>query len=350
MENQEFSSVAYGMISLFYSFLAVTALTSNGVLVYLFLKYEQLRKTDKMLFLSIAVSDMIAAVATFPLGAIASAHERFRLRGVTCTYYAFASTTLGFNAMLHFTALSIQKYTSFSRPLRADTKKRHLLIVITILWLFSALWGLFPLLGWSSYAPETGNIVCSLNWTSTSKSSISYIISIFVLFFFIPLVVICVSYSLIFKTIRSMTHNAARTWGSDAQGTRDTFSAQVRSARLAFMMVLAFVFAWTPYAVVSIYSALLKPKLPLIAGILPPLFAKTSTLYNPLLCFIGSPPIRKCLFKTFYRRTHNRSNSGGSFRLRVLRYHRRSLVTMTSTLKCGAADPDIADTSVPTDS
>lgn len=89
-------------------------------------------------------------------------------------------------------------------------------------------------------------------------------------------------------------------WGENAAPTLEAVQAESKTARMAFIMSLCFLFAWTPYAMVSLYAVIRVPKpiiSPLVAS-LPALFAKTAACYNPVIYFLLFKKFRASLRKT----------------------------------------------------
>ncbi|KXJ82477.1 hypothetical protein RP20_CCG013213 [Aedes albopictus] len=117
---------------------------------------------------------------------------------------------------------------------------------------------------------------CSVNWESQTVNATSYIIFLFVFGLVVPLVVIVYSYT---NIVVNMKRNAARVGRINR--------AEKRVTRMVFVMVLAFMIAWTPYAVFALIEQfgptdIISPAL----GVLPALIAKSSICYNPII-YVG---------------------------------------------------------------
>ena len=63
-------------------------------------------------------------------------------------------------------------------------------------------WAIIPLFGWSEYSLEGALISCSVEWNKRTTSVISYNISITVLVYLIPLLVIIITNAKIIYTVR----------------------------------------------------------------------------------------------------------------------------------------------------
>ena len=82
-------------------------------------------------------------------------------------------------------------------------------------------------------------------------------------------------------------------WGHDAQATKESYEAQIKTAKQVLLMIAGFIFAWTPYAIMSIVTAVFGVKIPLGYHEYPSLFAKTSNIYNPVIYFFTYKSLRE---------------------------------------------------------
>ncbi|KAL9966912.1 hypothetical protein ACROYT_G025052 [Oculina patagonica] len=276
-----------------YAFLAVTALSLNTLVLVAFIKDRALWTHSNKLILSIAIADWLHAVLAFPVGIVANASHGWRMNDPSCSWYAFITTFISFAIMLHHATFAIERAVviNFSVASRSIVRKLH--FVIVGLWMFALLWSSFPLFGWSAYAPEGESVLCSIRWQSSDPSNIAYIACIFFFFYVGPIIAMVTAYSLIYRSVKKMTQNAYHMWGENAVPTLEAVRAESKTSRMAFIMSFCFIFAWTPYAVVSLYAIIKVPGpiiSPLVAS-LPALFAKSAACYNPVIYFL--------LFKKF---------------------------------------------------
>ncbi|KAL3853922.1 hypothetical protein ACJMK2_013218 [Sinanodonta woodiana] len=78
-----------------------------------------------------------------------------------------------------------------------------------------------------------------------------------------------------------------------------SFKVEKDIAITVFLMIGCFLLSWTPYALVSIISALGKPNsISTLGTTLPAIFAKCSTLWNPVIYVIRNGEFRRSLFAT----------------------------------------------------
>ena len=289
----------YHFIASLYALLAMAAFLLNSLVILTFIRDYSLLQPTNLMVLSIAIADWLMAVVVNPMGAAANASADGALVGKRCVAYAFVTTTIGFAAILHHTAMSVERYLVVTNPYMDKIRTRSMLLVIASLWGFSILWSAFPLFGWSAYVPEGGNSVCSLYWKSPHIADEIYICAIFTFFFFLPFVIITAAYSLMHRNVNWMSRNAVNMWGPEAGPTLQIIRARTRTAKMFVMMVLGFFIGWTPYAVVSLYAVAggadhISPALAAV----PAMFAKTTIVYNPIIYFFKYERFRTSFMKS----------------------------------------------------
>ena len=316
--TEELSEQVYYAIASVYVVLAVIAFIFNTLVLVVFTKDSSLRSHSNILILSIAIGDWIQAVVAYPLGVVGILSKSWQTTGTTCSCYGFIVAFLSFSTMLHHATFAIERaiVIKFSFSFSIVNKLKY---IIFGLWLFALIWSSLPLIGWSGYAPEGGRSVCSIDWQSSDPSAVAYIWCIFVLFFLAPFITMVTAYGSIYRNVKRMTQTAHNIWGEYAAQTLETILAESRTARMACIMSFCFLFAWTPYAAVSLYAMIRAPKpaiSPLMAT-LPALFAKTAPCYNPLIYFLLFKKFRSSLRKVLRplpicRRFLRQESSGGN--------------------------------------
>ena len=297
--EEAFSKTVYYVIAGVYALLAVTGISLNTLVIVAFVRDRSLRTSSNRLILSIATGDWLHSLLAYPLG-IVSASQSWPMGGVSCTWYAFITCFLSYGVILHHAAFSMERAVTINYCQAWIPIRGKLNFVIGGLWTFALIWSLCPLLGWSAYVPEGAGVFCSIRWQSPDLLDMVFVGCLFFFFFFVPIVIMAYAYSSIYHSMKKLTQNAHAIWGKRAAPTVEAIQAEKKTARMAFIMSICFVFAWTPYAVVSLYTFTSTPQnlSPFVAAI-PSLFAKTSVCYNPIIYFLLYRKFRESLGQTF---------------------------------------------------
>ncbi|KAI1894695.1 hypothetical protein AGOR_G00118400 [Albula goreensis] len=248
-----------------------------GNSIVIFVLYKQrasLQPTDYLTF-NLAISDASISVFGYSRG-ILEIFNVFRDNGFlitaiwTCQVDGFFTLLFGLASINTLTVISVTRYIKGCHPKRA------------------VFWSGAPLLGWGSYT-DRGYGTCEVDWSKANFSTFykSYIISILVSCFFIPVLVMLFSYVSIIKTIKSSNAMSAEGYLTDRQRKieRDV-------TRVSIVICTAFILAWSPYAVVSMWSAW-GFHVPTMTSIFTRLFAKSASFYNPLIYFGMSSKFRR---------------------------------------------------------
>ncbi|KAM9782913.1 LOW QUALITY PROTEIN: opsin 9 [Neosynchiropus ocellatus] len=138
-------------------------------------------------------------------------------------------------------------------------ERRHVSLSIALVWIWTILWAVLPVVGFGSYGPEPYGTSCTINWwlIKSSQSDRIYILLILGLCFGVPTLTIIASYLCILLTVS----RSNRTLSSIPSTTVSHANKDLRLAKMAAVVCSSFLLAWLPYAVVSLMSALM-PKDP----------------------------------------------------------------------------------------
>ncbi|XP_059212898.1 opsin 8, group member a [Centropristis striata] len=243
-------------------------------------------KAPELLTVNLAITDIGMALSMYPLS-IASAFNHAWIGGDTsCLYYGLMGMIFSVTSIMTLAVLGMVRYLVTGSPPMTGVKfqRRTISIVISAIWLYASLWALFPLLGWGSYGPEPYGLACSIDWTGYGESlnHSTFIMTLSILCTFLPSLVILFAYF-------GIAWKLHRAYQSIQSNDFQYGNVEKRITLMAVMISSGFLVAWTPYVVVSFWSmfhsqeqAHMTPFLTL----LPCLFAKSSTAYNPFIYFI----------------------------------------------------------------
>lgn len=150
------------------------------------------------------------------------------------------------------------------------------------------------MIGWSSYSIEPGYFGCSITWYSTSTSDRAFTVCLLLLFFVCPLLINLCCYRKIYLQMRILAKRDNDRWGNQSLAAQETLEAKKQCSKIALCMVSGFLFAWSPYAIVSMCTTFGYHVSPL-ATTAAAMFAKTSSLCNPIVLIFLHRNFRKRL-------------------------------------------------------
>ncbi|XP_034383919.1 opsin 8, group member b [Cyclopterus lumpus] len=273
-------------------FVAVFSIVGNLLVLVMAVKRSSRMKPPELLSVNLAVTDLGAAISMYPL-AVASAWKHRWLGGdATCVYYAVAGFFFGIASIMNLTGLAIVRFI-VSLNLQSPNEKigwRKVKLLCLWTWLYALVWAVFPFVGWGRYGPEPYGLSCSLAWGHMKHEGFSFVVSLFCLNLILPCVIIVFCYF----GIAVKLYFTYRTSKSHSNRIPNIVKLHRRLLGIAVLMSLGFVVCWSPYAIVSMWSILHDSgSIPPEVSLLPCLFAKSSTVYNPLIYYVFSQSFRK---------------------------------------------------------
>ena len=200
-------------------------------------------------------------------------------------------------SILTLLAVSVDRYRSLKDPLnrfrrfRFMTRKKAL-IVISVIWLYSLVFALVPVMGWRAFDEFVYEGICYFPFTeiySTLSSCLNFVIpSLITCGIYIKIYVIARSQSSTFdkEISRQMlsTEACSRTLRSSKE--KRVYLRNVRAAKTISIFVAVFFFCWVPHSSISITANLCKScqaKIPHEVRVIFVMFGYLNSALNPFL-------------------------------------------------------------------
>ncbi|PIK35078.1 putative opsin-5 [Apostichopus japonicus] len=152
------------------------------------------------------------------------------------------------------------------------------------------------------YTLEPFHTSCTVDWTSVLPGDRIYIVTIIVAVLVLPLGLIIICYVAIARKL--YRHQLQlRQRGNRNHSTFIQFRNENRLIVTALVVTSCCLITWTPYAIASMILIAIGDNANLSAPVsfFPAMFAKTSTIYNPIIYFILNKNFRKDAIKMLCR-------------------------------------------------
>ncbi|XP_022077080.1 opsin 8, group member b [Acanthochromis polyacanthus] len=267
--------------------LTVLSIMGNLLVLIMAFKRSSRMKPPELLSVNLALTDLGAAVTMYPLAVASAWNHRWLGGDVTCIYYGLAGFFFGIASIMNLTVLAIVRFIvslSLQSPKeKIGWKKVKLLCMWT--WLYALVWALFPILGWGRYGPEPFGLSCSLAWGQMKHEGFSFVITVFSFNLVIPsIIIICCYFGITIKlyvTYKKSMNNSNR--------IPNIVKLHRRLLVISVLISIGFIGCWAPYSLVSLWSIFRDSSaIPPEVSLLPCMFAKSSTVYNPLIYYYFS--------------------------------------------------------------
>ncbi|XP_055972620.1 visual pigment-like receptor peropsin [Sorex fumeus] len=286
-DSSAFSQTEHRLVAAYLIVAGVISILSNIVVLGIFIKYKELQTRTNAIIINLAFTDIGVSSIGYPMSAASDLHGSWRFGYAGCQVYAGLNIFFGMASIGLLTLVAVDRYLTLCHPDtgRSMTTNSYVGLILGA-WINGFFWALMPILGWASYAPDPTGATCTINWRKNDISFVSYTMTVVAVNFIMPLTVMAYCY---YHVIRSM-HNGPGHLDGD-------WSSQVDVTKMSVIMILAFLAAWTPYSIVCFWASFGDPKkIPPSMAIIAPLFAKSSTFYNPCIYAVANKKFRRAMF------------------------------------------------------
>nr|XP_046265346.1 opsin 7, group member a isoform X2 [Scatophagus argus] len=224
-----------------------------------------------------------------------SFYHRWLYGKTVCSIYAFCGMLFGICSLTTLTLLSMVCFVKVCYPLYGNRfNSVHGCLLIACAWVYALLFACSPLAHWGKYGPEPYGTACCIDWHLSNQHSTarSYTVALFIFCYILPCCVIVASYTGILVTLHASRKNM------EQHASRQTHMSSIQTVivKLSVAVCIGFFAAWSPYAVVSMWAAFGHiENIPPLAFAMPAMFAKSSTIYNPIIYLMLRPNIRRVM-------------------------------------------------------
>lgn len=104
------------------------------------------------------------------------------------------------------TAIAIERYIIISRSLHGQIlTETTSFIIIFLIWMYSLIQALPPLIGWNRYIVEHPGIACSLDWQTPDHNHSTFIAYIFIIGYILPVFIMSYCYIRVICVLRKVS-------------------------------------------------------------------------------------------------------------------------------------------------
>ncbi|XP_037627495.1 opsin 7, group member b [Sebastes umbrosus] len=278
-----------------YTIFGVLSVLGNGILLFVAYRKKSSLKPAEFFVVNLAISDLGMTISLFPLAIPSAFTHMWLFNKTTCTVYAFCGVLFGLSSLTNLTVLSSVCWLKVCCPNYGNKFSYcHACLLVAGVWCYAGVFAVGPLSGWGEYGAEPYGTACCISWDAPSQSfaAMSYIVCLFFFCYIVPCTVIFLSYTFILMTVRGSRQAVQQHMSPQNKIT----NAHALIIKLSVAVCIGFLTAWSPYAIVSMWAAFGNPTtVPPMAFALAAIFAKSSTLYNPIVYLVFKPNFRKSL-------------------------------------------------------
>ncbi|CAO2596083.1 D(1A) dopamine receptor [Lemmus lemmus] len=241
----------------FLSLLILSTLLGNTLVCAAVIRFRHLRsKVTNFFVISLAVSDLLVAVLVMPWKAVAEI-AGFWPFGSFCNIWVAFDIMCSTASILNLCVISVDRYWAISSPFQYERKMtpKAAFILISVAWTLSVLISFIPVqLSWHKAKPEdTEDANCD------TRLSRTYAISSSLISFYIPVVIMIVTYTSIYRIAqkqirrisaleRAAVHakNCQTTTGNESS-FKMSFKRETKVLKTLSVIMGVFVCCWLPF-------------------------------------------------------------------------------------------------------
>ncbi|XP_033758698.1 QRFP-like peptide receptor [Pecten maximus] len=289
------------VLMVLYSAAFICGILGNIFVIAVVVQYQHMRTLTNVFLVNLTVGDLLVVCICIPMTLGSYIYSNYIFGNVLCKLTPFLQGTAVAVSSLSLLCISINRYFAIHSPLKAKVlfSKNKIYLLLSLVWLVS-LCSFIPLLVVNTVVtsglPGVYELhICMELWYSPLTKQIYSMFILFVLFF-IPLIVMLVTYTRIGYTLwrteaRSFMENSIT---NKSQAER-ILRQRRRTVKMLVAVVMIFIFCWFPYYAVMIwldFNMVLSLKTQFVSDYIYPivlLLGLSNSTVNPVCyCFMSN--------------------------------------------------------------
>nr|BCF80139.1 long-wave-sensitive opsin [Laticauda frontalis] len=303
----------YNLTSLWMIFVVIASVFTNGLVLVATAKFKKLRHPLNWILVNLALADLGETVIASTISVINQFFGYFFLGHPLCVLEGYTVSACGITALWSLAIISWERWVVVCKPfgnVKFDAKMA--LGGIFFSWIWACSWTAPPIFGWSRYWPHGLKTSCGPDVFSGNEDPgvQSYMIVLMITCCVIPLSIIIICYLQVWMAIRAVA--------AQQKESESTQKAEKEVSRMVVVMIIAYIVCWGPYTFFACFAAANPgyPFHPLTASI-PPFFAKSATIYNPIIYVFMNRQFRNCIMQLFGKKVDDGSELSSTSRTEV---------------------------------
>ncbi|XP_064243492.1 histamine H2 receptor [Passer domesticus] len=241
------------LVGFFLTILILITLCGNIIVCLAVTLDRRLRSLTNRIIVSLAVTDLLLGLLVLPFSALYELTKEWPFGSVLCNIYTSLDVMLCTASILNLLMISLDRYFAVTTPLRycQVVTPSRVAVGLAVIWTVSLMVSFLPIhLGWNTNGTAVQNTDPTCHKECMLAVNIVYGLVDGLLTFYIPLVIMCITYYRILKIAREQAKRINHTWGSAPMPPM----VKEHKATVTLAVVLgAFIVCWLPYFTMFIY-------------------------------------------------------------------------------------------------
>ncbi|XP_068721644.1 D(1) dopamine receptor-like [Montipora capricornis] len=250
--------------SVFLVLIMLATLFGNALVITAVYLFHRLRRMTNFFIISLAVSDLLVALGHLPLRIDESVHnnnwcfDKTPNDVTTCAYWIVMDTVFSCASICNLVVISIDRFLAITKPFEYQNRmtKRVGFSLIAFVWLYAMLWGVLSLVDWTRDPNSTSEHIFvdfnkQTNERKCGKNDKVYYTSAMAVAFFLPLLIVIVTYSCVFRVAFTQAKAVALL---DPNKGKKHILRELKATKTIAVVIGVFIVCWLPSFILMVLS------------------------------------------------------------------------------------------------
>ena len=302
LTEYHYSTSVRVFVSVFLTVVASFGIFGNALVCVVFVVKRNLRSSINMVVFSLAIADILQS-CNMILMIISVNYGKWILGHTMCQINGFITIAFVVTSLLHLFLISVNRYVMVCIPGKKHLLSKKLALgCIIVSWVYPAILGICPLLGWSKYTYRPGKLMCTIRF----NTSVSYTIILIGSALLIPFTGICFFY---YKIMRKIIRNRKIVGNISNSIADQRKKEEVRIAVMLGVVILSFMVFYAPAGGANIAEITVSTEyeLPIALDLFSVLLAMLNHANNPIIYGFMNQKFKEALWARFKVRSNDKS-------------------------------------------
>ncbi|PKU44538.1 histamine h2 receptor [Limosa lapponica baueri] len=239
--------------------LIVITLCGNIIVCLAVTLDRRLRSLTNCIIVSLAITDLLLGLLVLPFSAFYELTKEWPFGSTLCNIYISLDVMLCTASILNLLMISLDRYFAVTTPLRYSqlVTRSRVAVGLVVIWTVSLMVSFLPIhLGWNTKGTAVQNTVPNCSKECMLEVNPVYGLVDALLTFYIPLIIMCITYYRIFKIAREQAKRINHTWCSSSNTPTPPMVKEHKATVTLAVVLGAFIVCWFPYFTVFTYRGL----------------------------------------------------------------------------------------------
>lgn len=255
---EESTKPLFILYTVFLVLIMLATIFGNLLVISAVYLYHRLRRMTNFFIISLAVSDLCVALGHLPLRIDNSVHNNHwcfdKEEGdfTTCAYWVVMDTVFSSASMCNLVIISIDRFLAITKPFEYQSRmtKRVGFSLITFVWVYAILWGVLSLVNWEG-GSQSNIKVSTIGGRSCAKNDKIYYTTAMAVVFFLPLLIVIVTYSCVFRVAFTQAKAVA---SLDPNKGKRRILRELKATKTISVVIGVFIVCWLPAFILIVMS------------------------------------------------------------------------------------------------